>query len=160
MAVVVSPKDYVKNLTEKWRKNPEAFSGGEVLNMLMYLDEDIYDSSISCEKKKEALKLLWENKDMLEEFEFELKDAPKSHWWWHPELWDKDIDIYKVLKYVCTEDDPSSSEIKRIDNLIEDTEQSIEVILTTSKGAKIWEPEFRCDLLNYIDKIPINAIVY
>ena len=43
----------------------------------------------------------------------------------------------------------SSSEIERIDNLIEDIEQSIEVILTTPKGAKIWEPEFGCGLMNY-----------
>jgi len=54
--------------------------------------------------------------------------------------------------------DPSSSELKRIDNLIEDIEQSIEVILTTPKGSKIWEPEFGCDLLSYIDKIAPNVI--
>jgi len=103
MAVILSPLGYVKSLVEKWKKNPDAFSGGEVLNMLMYLDEDIYDSSFSCKEKKEALKLLWENKDMLEEFEFKDENAPKSHWWWHPELWDKDIDIYEVLRDVCTE---------------------------------------------------------
>ncbi len=54
--------------------------------------------------------------------------------------------------------DPSSSEIRRINNLIEDIEQSIEVILTTPKGAKIWEPEFGCDLLSYIDRIAPNVI--
>ncbi len=52
----------------------------------------------------------------------------------------------------------SSFEIERIDNLIEDIEQSIEVILSTPKGAKIWEPEFGCDLMNYIDKIAPNVI--
>ena len=52
----------------------------------------------------------------------------------------------------------SSPEVERIDNLIEDIEQSIEVILTTPKGAKIWEPEFGCDLMNYIDKIAPNVI--
>ena len=52
----------------------------------------------------------------------------------------------------------SSSEIERIESLIEDIEQSIEVILTTPKGAKIWEPEFGCDLINYLDKIAPNVI--
>ena len=104
MAVILSPLDYVKSLVEKLKENPDAFSGGEVLNMLMYLDEDIYDPSFSCEEKKEALKLLWENKDMLEEFEFKDENAPKSHWWWHPELWDKEIDIFEVLKDVCSKD--------------------------------------------------------
>ncbi len=52
----------------------------------------------------------------------------------------------------------SSSKIERIESLIEDIEQSIEVILTTPKGAKIWEPEFGCDLMSYIDKIAPNVL--
>ena len=52
----------------------------------------------------------------------------------------------------------ASSEIERIDSLIEDIEQSIEVILTTPKGAKIWEPEFGCELMSYIDKIAPNVL--
>jgi len=41
---------------------------------------------------------------VLEEFEFENKNAPLSHWWWYLELWDKNIDIYEVLRDVCSED--------------------------------------------------------
>jgi hypothetical protein len=104
MGVKVLPTEYVKEIVEFWKKDYDGFSGGELINVLAFLDEDVHDPSIPCEDKKEALKLLWENKDMLEEFEFTLKDAPKSHWWWHPELWDKDIDIYEVLKDVCLED--------------------------------------------------------
>ncbi len=104
MGVKVSPLEHVKHLVEAWKDHGEEFSGGEVINLLMFLDENIYDPSFSCEEKKEALKLLWENKDMLEEFEFVDKEVPKTHWWWHPELWDKDINIYEVLKNVCSED--------------------------------------------------------
>ena len=37
------------------------------------------------------------------------------------------------------------------DNLIEDIEQSIEVILLTQKGEKIFEPEFGCDVWSLLD---------
>ena len=104
MGIKVSPLEHVKHLVSYWKKHGKEFSGGEVLNLLMFLDEDIYDPSFSCEEKKEALKLLWENKDMLEEFEFKDEKAPKTHWWWHPELWDKEIDIFEVLKDVCSKD--------------------------------------------------------
>lgn len=103
MGLKVSPPEHVEHIIKYWKEYGEEFSGAEVLNLLIALDDGIYDPSFSCEEKRKALKLLWENKDMLEEFEFELKDAPPSHWWWHPELWDKDIDIYEVLKDVCPE---------------------------------------------------------
>jgi len=103
MGVKVSPLKHVFHIVEAWKDHGEEFSGGEVLNLLIALDENIYDPSFSCEEKREALKLLWENRDMLEEFEFKDENAPKSHWWWHPELWDKDIDIYEVLRNVCSE---------------------------------------------------------
>ncbi len=103
MGLKTSPLEHVEHIVKYWKDYGHEFSGAEVLNLLIALDDDIYEPSFSCEEKKKALELLWENKDMLEEFEFELKDAPKSHWWWHPELWDKDIDIYEVLKDVCSE---------------------------------------------------------
>lgn len=103
MGVQVSPLKYVSHIVEMWKDHGEEFSGGEVLNMLIYLDEDIYNPSFSCEEKKKALGLLWENIDILKEFEFEDKNAPLSRWWWHPELWDKDIDIFEVLKNVYPE---------------------------------------------------------
>jgi phage baseplate assembly protein W len=53
--------------------------------------------------------------------------------------------------------DRSSPELRRIENLIEDIEQSIEVILTTPKGAKIFEPEFGSELMSYIDRIAPNV---
>ena len=28
-------------------------------------------------------------------------DKPKTHWWWHPELWKEDIDPIEVLKGIC-----------------------------------------------------------
>ncbi len=73
-------------------------------------DEDIEGPSIPCEEKRLALKLLWENvteikgKDdsWIDAFPKD-ESAPLSHWWWHPELWDKDIDIYEVLNGVCSE---------------------------------------------------------
>ena len=104
MGLKISPLEHVEDIVEAWKDHGQEFSGAEVLNLLIALDDDIYEPSFPCEDKKKALKLLWENKDMLEEFEFELKDAPLSHWWWHPELWDKEIDIYGVLKDVCSED--------------------------------------------------------
>jgi len=48
--------------------------------------------------------------------------------------------------------DPDSGTLKQIDNLIEDIEQSIEVILLTPKGAKIFEPDFGSELLSYLDR--------
>jgi len=101
MGLKISPLEHVEHIVKCWKDHGQDFSGAEVLNLLIALDDDIYEPSFSCEEKKKALKLLWENKDMLEEFEFELKDAPSSHWWWHPELWDKSIDIYEVLKNIC-----------------------------------------------------------
>lgn len=102
--VKVSPLEHVSHIVEAWKNHGEEFSGGEVLNLLIALDEYIYNPSFSCEEKKKALKLLWENKDILEEFEFEDEKAPLSHWWWHPKLWSKNIDIYEVLNDVCSED--------------------------------------------------------
>jgi len=48
---------------------------------------------------------------------------------------------------------PEEKDLRQIDNLIEDIEQSITIILLTPKGSKIFEPEFGSDLLNYIDKL-------
>jgi len=47
---------------------------------------------------------------------------------------------------------PEEKNLRQIDNLVEDIEQSITVILLTPKG-KIFEPEFGSNLLNYIDKL-------
>jgi len=75
------------------------------------LDDDLKDPSIPCEEKKLALKVLWDNLQEIKEkdsswIEAFPKDdnAPIYHWWWHPEIWDKEIDIYEVLKDVCSED--------------------------------------------------------
>ena len=48
---------------------------------------------------------------------------------------------------------PEEGTLKRIDNLVEDIEQSITVILLTPKGTKIFEPEFGSNLLSYIDRL-------
>ena len=48
---------------------------------------------------------------------------------------------------------PEEKDLRQIDNLIEDIEQSITIILLTPKGSKIFEPEFGSDLLFYIDKL-------
>ncbi|TQF71787.1 GPW/gp25 family protein [Pseudoalteromonas luteoviolacea] len=45
----------------------------------------------------------------------------------------------------------------RIDNVIDDINQSLEVILTTSKGARIADPEFGCNVWQRLDQ-PITAL--
>ncbi|WP_457635765.1 hypothetical protein [Persephonella sp.] len=86
----------------------------DVLELYPYFwrfDKDIKNSSISCEEKKLAIKILWSNIQVIKSTDSSWieafpknKEAPLSHWWWHPELWDKDIDIFEVLKDVCPED--------------------------------------------------------
>jgi len=82
------------------------FTPGEEWSWFETLSEDIKDSSIPCEEKKKALLLLWKNaKKLLEEGYKPMtynEDYPISHWWWHPELWNKNIDPLEVLKDVCT----------------------------------------------------------
>ena len=94
---------------DAWLKGE--FVSGEEWSWFETFSEDIKDSSIPCEEKKKALSLLWKNiKDLLNEgYEPITSDEtkPSSHWWWHPELWNKDIDIYEVLKDVCPENKPS-----------------------------------------------------
>lgn len=53
---------------------------------------------------------------------------------------------------------PESNVLERIGNLEEDVAQSIEVILLTPKGAKIFEPEFGTNILKYLDR-PIEEVV-
>ena len=48
---------------------------------------------------------------------------------------------------------PESSVLERIESLEEDIAQSIEVILLTPKGAKIFEPEFGSELHKFIDNV-------
>ncbi|WP_457635764.1 GPW/gp25 family protein [Persephonella sp.] len=48
---------------------------------------------------------------------------------------------------------PESSVLERIENLEEDIAQSIEVILLTPKGSKIFEPEFGSELYKFIDNV-------
>ncbi len=83
----------------------------EVYTYFWRFDEDIKDSSIPCEEKKTALKVLWENlkeikakdESWIDAFPKD-ENAPLSRWWWHPKLWNNNIDIYEVLKNVCPED--------------------------------------------------------
>jgi len=83
------------------------FISGEEWSWFETLDEDIKDPEISCEEKKKALEILWKNlRELLKEGYVPItydSTKPLSHWWWHPELWDKDIDIYEVLRDVCSE---------------------------------------------------------
>ena len=86
----------------------ELIDANEFWAYLFRWEYDLKDPSIPCEEKEQALKILWNN---LREFlkgnpEYiwifpSNKDAPKSHWWWHPELWSKNIDPLEVLKNVC-----------------------------------------------------------
>ncbi len=67
------------------------------------LSEDILDTQIPLSEKKEALRRL---QQALREFEeagygelfLTNPSYPPSHWWWHPELWNGDLDIYSVLE--------------------------------------------------------------
>jgi len=78
----------------------------DVLELYPYFwrfDEDVKNPSIPREEKKLALQILWSNIQEIKNSDDSWIDAfPKSsevspfHWWWHPELWDKDIDIYEV----------------------------------------------------------------
>ena len=53
---------------------------------------------------------------------------------------------------------PQSEKLERIESLEEDVAQSIEVILTTPKGAKIFEPEFGSELYKFIDNVSPSSI--
>jgi len=53
---------------------------------------------------------------------------------------------------------PESNVLERIESLEEDIAQSIEVILLTPKGAKIFEPEFGTNILKHLDR-PIQEVV-
>jgi len=90
--------------------NPKAwgngdFTSGEEWSWFETFTEDIRDPSIPCGEKEKALKLLWRNvKGLLKEGYIpvtENAEMPISYWWWHPELWDKNIDPLEVLKDVC-----------------------------------------------------------
>ena len=85
----------------------------DVLELYPYLwrfDSDVENPEISCEEKRIALKILWDNIQEIKSVDSSWIDsfpkdekALKTHWWWHPELWDKRIDIFEVLKNVCSE---------------------------------------------------------
>ena len=87
----------------------ELIDANEFWAYLFRWEYDLKDPSIPCKEKEQALKILWNN---LREFlkgnpEYiwifpSNKDAPKSHWWWHPELWNKNIDPLEVLRDVCS----------------------------------------------------------
>ena len=53
---------------------------------------------------------------------------------------------------------PESERLEQIQSLEEDIAQSIEVILLTPKGAKIFEPEFGTNILKHLDR-PIDEVV-
>ena len=88
---------------EAWESGE--FTPGEEWAWFETFSEDIEDPKIPCEEKKKALKLLWRNiKKLLKEGYPPLTDdpeRPQTHWWWHPELWSKNIDPLEVLKNVC-----------------------------------------------------------
>jgi len=48
---------------------------------------------------------------------------------------------------------PESNLLEKIESLEEDIAQSIEIILTTPKGSKIFEPEFGSELYKFIDNV-------
>jgi hypothetical protein len=81
------------------------FIPGEEWSWFETLDKDIKDSSISCEEKRKALKLLWSNiKEFLRKGYKPISyypEKPETYWWWHPELWGKAIDPLEVLKEIC-----------------------------------------------------------
>ena len=90
--------------------NPKAWKSGDFVpgeewSWFETLSEDIEDPNIPCEEKRKALTLLWENaKEFLKEGYIPLTydpNRPKTHWWWHPELWSKNIDPLEVLRDVC-----------------------------------------------------------
>jgi len=53
---------------------------------------------------------------------------------------------------------PESNLLEKIESLEEDIAQSIEVILTTPKGSKIFEPEFGSELHKFIDNVSPSVI--
>jgi hypothetical protein len=93
----------------------ELIDANEFWSYLFRLEYDLKDPNIPCGEKGIALKILYEN---LKEFLrvnpdyvwiFPTnKDAPKTHWWWHPELWNKNIDPFEVLNEVCPKLNPNN----------------------------------------------------
>jgi len=53
---------------------------------------------------------------------------------------------------------PESNLLEKIESLEEDIAQSIEIILTTPKGSKIFEPEFGSKLYKFIDNVSPSVI--
>ena len=53
---------------------------------------------------------------------------------------------------------PERERLEQIQSLEEDIAQSIEVILLTPKGAKIFEPEFGSELYKFIDNVSPSTV--
>jgi len=94
--------DYVSAVDlKKWESGELIYE--DIIFVFIRLSEDVCDPLISEGEKRKALKTLWK---ALQEFEsagyggFFLPNPsyPSSHWWWHPELWDDNLDIYGVLE--------------------------------------------------------------
>jgi hypothetical protein len=112
-AVEIKLKEDLPNLwyvglfnVQNWENG--GFTPGEEWSWFETLSEDLKDPSIPCEEKRKALLLLWNNVRKLLKEGYEPitynEDYPTSHWWWHPELWDKGLDPLEVLNDICSQD--------------------------------------------------------
>ncbi len=101
-AVGASRLGYVDLITlDRWVSGELIYE--DIVYSFIRLSEDISDPDVPPREKKEALEKLW---DALREFvdagygELFLPNPsyPLSHWWWHPEIWKEEPDIYEPLR--------------------------------------------------------------